>query len=104
MKRVSMTLLLNAVSRVFTGLVLGIAVLFLGIMLAVGFAFTTNGNVFLPGLLKAWFTTENSLPAINLEPNFLGMLVIIIAVAAVYTFFAFQSNKRLATHHRKINA
>jgi hypothetical protein len=90
-----MTTMLKIFVNSIAGFALGAAVLFLGLVAAVGFAFATEGRVFLPGVLTAWFTTENDLPALNFEPNLFGMLAVILVITALYVFAAFQIGKRV---------
>ncbi|GAA2564119.1 hypothetical protein GCM10009861_25150 [Neomicrococcus aestuarii] len=64
-------MMMAAVSGVFTGA----SLVFLVIVGALGFTYATPKAVHLPGLIQAWFTTENAMPAVNFQPNFAGMLV-----------------------------
>lgn len=66
------------------GVALGVSVLFLGLVAASSFAFTSDGEVYLPGVFRAWFTQENGLPAMNFAPNFSGMAIVVIAIALAY--------------------
>ncbi|MDQ0646960.1 putative membrane protein [Microbacterium natoriense] len=84
------------VLHVFIGVILGVAVLFLGLCAAVTFAFATAGPVLLPGVFKAWSTTENEMPAMNFEPNYVGVLLVIVVVATLYGYVAFQSGRRIS--------
>jgi hypothetical protein len=65
------------------GFVTGVCLLFIALVAAVGFAYVTTQSVHLPGIIHAWFTTENGMPALNFEPNFIGMLVAVLLVATI---------------------
>jgi hypothetical protein len=86
-----------------TGLVLGVATLFLALVAVSAFAFATDGEALIPGVFKAWFTTDNDLPALNFEPSGIGMMVFIVIVAAVYVFGFMQVSNRLS-NRRKLGA
>lgn len=75
-------MMMAAVSGVFTGA----SLVFLVIVGALSFTYPTTKAVHLPGLIQAWFTTENAMPAVNFQPNFAGMLVLVGVVAAMFCF------------------
>lgn len=75
------------------GILAGISLLFIGSVAAVGFAYTMEKSVHLPGLFKAWFTTENGMPALNFDPNFLGMLTWIITATAAFCLRSWRKQK-----------
>lgn len=78
------------ITALLGGLVTGICLLFIVLVAAVGFAYVTTQSVHLPGIINAWFTTENGMPALNFEPNFVGMLVAVLVVAAVIVVVAWM--------------
>lgn len=71
----------------FGGIAVGMSLLFLGIVAAVAYAWVTTTPVYVPGIIKAWFTVENGAPALNFEPNGTGMLVF-IAVCGIVAIVA----------------
>ncbi|NQX27774.1 hypothetical protein HQQ81_10520 [Microbacteriaceae bacterium VKM Ac-2854] len=95
-----MTTMVKLIINGISGLVLGAAVLFLGLVASSAFAFATSSQALIPGVFKAWFVTENDLPAMNFEPNFFGMLMVILLVAAAYMYIAHQIGRRIAARRR----
>ena len=83
-----MTATVRLVLSVFTGMTLGVAVVFLTLVSAVAYAFATGSTAFIPGVLTAWFTTENDLPALNFQPNGVGLLVAVGLISAIFVGFA----------------
>lgn len=77
----------NLIARVILGLLLGAAVVFIVLACGVGYAFFSGQQLVLPGLLEAWFTTENGLPALNFRPQFTGMAIAVAAVALLFVLF-----------------
>ncbi|MGG7464948.1 MULTISPECIES: hypothetical protein [unclassified Plantibacter] len=65
------------------GFLAGASILFIALVACVGYAWMTKTEVIIPGVFKAFFTTENDLPALNFEPNGIGMLVIVLVIAAL---------------------
>jgi len=89
-----MNRLLKVILSAIGGVAMGIAVLFLALVATVAFAFATGGQVNLPGVLNAWFTTENDAPALNFEPNGIGMAAVVIVVAAICVVATWRSTRR----------
>ncbi|KGJ81779.1 hypothetical protein GY21_01510 [Cryobacterium roopkundense] len=83
-----MTATLKIILSVFTGLVLGVTLVFLTLVAAVTYAFATGTTATVPGMLTAWFTTENNLPALNFEPNGTGLMVAVFIVTAIVVALA----------------
>lgn len=67
------------------GAVVGAVLVVLGLVVVLGSAFLTSSDVHLPGVISAWSSTENGLPALVFEPHPLGLLVVVIAIAVVST-------------------
>ena len=84
-----MTLAMKLVFSVFTGLAMGVIVMFLTLGAVVAYAFAAATTAYVPGLITVWITTENALPAVNFEPNGAGALVVIGAVTAIVVAAAF---------------
>ena len=78
----------------FAGIVTGMAVLFIGLTAAVSYAYLSGGQVYLPGILRAWFSVENDAPALNFEPNGAGMAVVVLVVALSCVAVAVRSGRR----------
>jgi len=78
-----------------SGVVFGAAALFLGLVAAAGIAFVTHGQTLIPGVFKAWFTSENELPALNFEPNVIGMMTVVAVLAGFYTVKALRTGKHI---------
>lgn len=79
--------------RLLAGLALGIAVLFLAVVGAVAFAYTTGTDVLIPGVFEGWFTEENGLPALNFRPNGIGMLVAVLAIAVLFALLGLRRTR-----------
>lgn len=78
-----------------SGLVFGAAALLIALAAATGITFATRGQTLIPGDFKAWFTSENELPALNFEPNFIGMTIVIAVLAGFYTVKALRTGKHV---------
>jgi uncharacterized BrkB/YihY/UPF0761 family membrane protein len=89
-----MSTTLTLVSRFATGIVLGIATSVLMLITMVAAAFVTAQTVAIPGFFRAWVTSENDMPALNFEPQFGGILVVVILVAALYVLLAELRSRR----------
>ncbi len=68
----------------FTGLVLGVCVVFIAIAAAMAMAFGTAGDVVIPGVIRIWRTVENGATALNFVPEPLGMGIAVLVVAGSY--------------------
>lgn len=77
-------IILNAIS----GLVFGVAVVFLTTLLSLAFAFVTDGGADIPGIINIWATSENDAIALNFDPNFAGMGIAALAIGVFYTVLA----------------
>lgn len=93
----------KVVSSAIAGLLLGVAVMSLIIVAAVGFAFVTSTELLIPGVFRTWFTTENDMPALNFQPNFVGILVAIAVVAVVHVLSTIGVGNRVAKRKHKID-
>ncbi|PPH21732.1 hypothetical protein [Rathayibacter toxicus] len=89
-----MHIVVKFVARSITGFFVGISVLLVGIVALIAYAFVTGAEVYLPGVIKAWFTRENDMPALNFEPNGIGMVIAIISLALLYVCSTFQQSRR----------
>lgn len=79
-----MSLALRLTINIITGIVVGFVGVFIVVIVAIAFAFVTNGTGGIPGLIDIWTTTENGATAINFNPNFAGMGIAALGVALVY--------------------
>jgi len=68
-----------------TGLAGGAAIVFLVVMACVVLAFAAETDVAFPGLFRAWFSTENDLPAISFTPNGTGMIIAVLLISGATT-------------------
>ncbi|SFR54993.1 hypothetical protein SAMN04488591_1914 [Microbacterium azadirachtae] len=68
----------------FAGLVLGVCVVFLAIAASLVMAFTTAGDVTIPGVIRIWRATENGATALNFVPNIAGMGIAVVLIAGLY--------------------
>jgi len=94
----------NTIKIIFgfvVGIITGIAILIIGLMAAISYAYLNGGQVYLPGLLTAWFSVENDAPALNFEPNGAGMAVVVLVVALSCVAVAVRSGRRPADVTRR---
>lgn len=77
--------------------------MFLAVVAAVGFAYVTATAVHFPGIIQAWFTTENGMPALNFEPNFAGMLVWVGVVAAAYCVLIWRRSRNSSSNDLRLH-
>lgn len=76
--------ILRGVLAVLTGILLGVAVLFLALVSTGATAWFTDGPATIPGILRVWFSEENGTRAMNFKPHGIGMLTFILIIAALY--------------------
>lgn len=88
-----MKLFSNLMIAAISGILTGASLLFLAIVAATGFAYLTSSSIYLPGIIQAWFTTENDMPALNFNPNFTGMLGWIGVVAVMFCLTAWRRTR-----------
>lgn len=82
------------------GIVFGVAVLFLVLVSAFGFAWFTGGDVHVPFVIEAVVETENGLPAVSFVPNVVGMISVVLVVAVIHVVSVVGVGRRLATRVR----
>jgi len=75
---------LKVLLQSLTGLVLGVCVMFIAIAAALAMAFSTAGDVVIPGVIRIWRSVENGATALNFVPQPLGIGIGVLVVAAVY--------------------
>lgn len=80
--------------RLFAGLALGVAVVFLAVVGAVAFAYATGVDVIIPGVFEGWFTQENGLPALNFRPNGIGIIVAVVVIAVLFALLRLRRRRR----------
>lgn len=80
-----MSTALRIISHAIAGVVIGFSSVFIAVAACLVAAFVGNTRVVLPGIIDAWITTENGAAAINIDPNFVGMIIAALVIAAVYT-------------------
>lgn len=73
----------RAVTRVFVGAIFGFAIFFLTAVGLIGYAYTSEQAAILPGIFRAWTTSENGAPAVSFEPNFIGIFIAVAAIALI---------------------
>jgi hypothetical protein len=79
MKKVERT-----IDQVFVSVVFSLATVFLAIAGLVGYAFIGEQAAVLPGIFRVWVTSENDAPAVNFEPNLIGIFIAVTAIALTY--------------------
>jgi len=79
--------------RLLAGLALGVAVVFLAVVGAVAFAYTTGADVLIPGVFEGWFTEENGLPALNFRPNAIGIGTAVLVIAVLFALLGLRRNR-----------
>ena len=79
-----MTAGFRIVLHCFAGLVLGVCVVFLAIAASLVMAFTSAGDVTIPGIIRIWRASENGATALNFVPNVVGMGIAVLAIAGLY--------------------
>ena len=82
--------MLGAITGVFTGA----AILFIALIACVGYAWMSKTEVAIPGVFRAWFTSENSVPALNFEPNGVGMLVVVLVITVLCVLSALRRSRK----------
>ena len=75
---------LKVLLHCLTGLVLGVCMMFIAIAAALAMAFSTAGDVVIPGVIRIWRSVENGATALNFVPQPIGIGVGVLVVAAVY--------------------
>ncbi|MFK4789236.1 hypothetical protein [Microbacterium sp. ZW T5_56] len=80
-----MSTALRIISHAIAGVVIGFSSVFIAVAACLVAAFVGSTRVVLPGIIDAWITTENGAAAINIDPNFVGMIVAALVIAALYT-------------------
>ena len=84
----------KAVLGAITGIFAGAAILFIGLIACAGYAWMSKNEVALPGVFRAWFTSENDLPALNFEPNGVGMLVVVLVITVLCVLSALRRSRK----------
>lgn len=79
-----MPLGLKVLLHCLTGLVLGVCVMLIAIAAALAMAFSTAGDVVVPGVIRIWRSVENGATALNFVPQPVGIGVGVLVVAAAY--------------------
>jgi hypothetical protein len=79
----------------FAGLVLGVCVVFLAIAASLVMAFSTAGDVTIPGVIRIWRSTENGATALNFVPDFVGMGIAVLACAGLYVLLTTLAGRRI---------
>lgn len=72
------------VTKIMSGLFLGVATLIIMIAAVLGYAYSAKQAVSIPGIFNGWFSVENEMPALNFDPNGVGMVMFVIVIAMVY--------------------
>lgn len=75
------------------GILIGCAVLVIVLIGSVAFAWATGTRAYLPGVFDAWITEENGMPAVNFVPNALGMLAVVVVIAAGFVGAAIRKHR-----------
>ncbi|WP_426322895.1 hypothetical protein [Microbacterium sp. E-13] len=87
---------LRVLTRAITGLIVGVCVVFIGVIGTVMLSFFTSTAVGIPGLTRVWATDENGATALNIDPSFVGMGIAVLVVAALYTVLPAVTTRRHA--------
>jgi hypothetical protein len=83
-----MNLTLRAILNSIAGLAIGVGVVFMIILLSLAFTFTTEDSARIPGVISIWATTENDAIALNFEPDFPGIGILVLVIALLYAITA----------------
>lgn len=76
------------------GGVLGVSLLVIVTVAGSIYAYFAKVDLLIPGVLRAWFTEENGLPAFNFAPHAVGMLTVIVMVAGIAMVKSLSSLRR----------
>ena len=79
-----MPLGLKVLLHCLTGLVLGVCVMLIAVAAALAMAFSTAGDVVIPGVIRIWRSVENGATALNFVPQPLGFGIGVLLIAAAY--------------------
>jgi hypothetical protein len=71
-----------------TGLILGVFVVFIGVVGALVLALTSTGQILIPGIISVWTSQENDATALSFEPNLTGMAATVVCLAGIYVAVA----------------
>ncbi|WP_336647729.1 hypothetical protein [Microbacterium sp. MMO-10] len=85
---------LKVLLHCLTGLVLGVCVMFIAIAAALAMAFSTAGDVVIPGVIRIWRSAENNATALNFVPQPIGIGVGVLVVAALYVVIRTLAGRR----------
>ena len=86
----------NFAKVVLVGVIVDASILVIAFVACVGYAWVSKDEVTIPGVFRAFFTTENGPPALNFEFNEIGMLVVFLAIAALSIFGSLRGFRKRA--------
>ncbi len=96
MKDTQMPTIVKAILGGIVGVIAGASILFVGLAATVGYAWMSKSEAIIPGVFKAWFTTETELPVLNFEPNGAGMLIVILLITILSVLGSLRRSSRNA--------
>ncbi len=96
----SMPKFVNALFAALVGTIGGASILVICIAASVGLAWMSKDTVTIPGVFTSWFTVENDLPALNFEPNGIGMVGVILAIATLSVLSSLLRSRK--TSHKEL--
>ncbi|PDQ36209.1 MAG: hypothetical protein B5766_01985 [Candidatus Lumbricidophila eiseniae] len=86
----------NFAKAVIAGVLVDASILVIALVACIGYAWVSKDEVTIPGVFRAFFTTENDLPALNFEFNEIGMLVVFLAIAVLSIFGSLRGFRKRA--------
>jgi len=78
------------------GVVMGVCVVVIAVAACLLLAFSSAGEVTIPGVIAIWQSTENDAIALNVTPRPWGLLLAVLGVAATVVALRLLADRRRA--------
>lgn len=83
-----MTPSIRLVVQAFVGGAIGAGVVVIGVLSCFVLAFFGESMIAVPGVIRIWTTEQDDALALNFDPDFVGMGLVVLAIAAGFVAIA----------------